>query len=128
MPRGGKRPGAGRKLGAATKRTRGIADRLAQTGPTPLEVMLEAMQEYYDARDYDRAAYFAEKAAPYLHPRLSSVEYKKPTIDLSKLTDAELEFLDGLYERAGVAPECEPQDGDAPAKGEAGPRDRRTRH
>lgn len=122
MPRGGKRPGAGRKQGAATKRTRGIADRLAQTGLTPLEVMLKAMQERYDARDYDRAAHFAEKAAPYLHPRLSSVEYKKPPIDLSKLTDAELQFLDSLYERAGTAPEGEAQDGASPAAGVPGRR------
>ena len=42
--RGGARVGAGRKKGAATTRTREIADREMQAGLTPLEYMLRVMR------------------------------------------------------------------------------------
>jgi hypothetical protein len=48
MPRGGKRPGSGRKVGSLTKRTQQIAE----------------------------AATAAKAAAPYVHPRLSATELK----------------------------------------------------
>ena len=47
MPRGGYRPGAGRKKGAAEIRTRRIANELAREGLTPLEVMIQAMRELW---------------------------------------------------------------------------------
>jgi hypothetical protein len=92
---GGPRKGAGRKEGAATKKTRTIADKLAEEdGLTPLEYMLgvlretpEQLKEQHAAGSLDDAEYMiklkelmvrrdwaAEKAAPYLHPRLSSTE------------------------------------------------------
>lgn len=71
---GGRRPGAGRKPGSATKKTRDIADKAAATGLTPLEVMLEAMNALREAGDLERAAGVAKDAAPYIHPKLSSVE------------------------------------------------------
>ena len=71
---GGARPGAGRKKGAATQKTREIADRAAAEGITPLEVMLGAMRSFWDAGDMEKAAGFAKDAAPYMHPRLSAVE------------------------------------------------------
>lgn len=46
MARGGKREGAGRKLGAVTKRTREVADRALAEGKTPLEVMLDNMRHF----------------------------------------------------------------------------------
>lgn len=46
MARGGKREGAGRKLGAVTKRTREIADRALAEGKAPLEVMLDNMTHF----------------------------------------------------------------------------------
>jgi hypothetical protein len=87
MPRGGKRTNqTGRPKGAHTKRTREIAVQAALTGQTPLEVMLEAMR-YYQALHGDlaaeasdrvgaieKAASIAKDAAPYMHPRLTSVE------------------------------------------------------
>lgn len=73
MARGGARTGSGRKKGAATQRTREIADRAASEGVTPLEVMIQAMRSAYDAGELREAASIAEKAAPYMHPRLSSV-------------------------------------------------------
>lgn len=46
MARGGKREGAGRKIGALTERTRVIAERAVADGKTPLEVMLDNMRHF----------------------------------------------------------------------------------
>jgi hypothetical protein len=75
MPRGGKREGSGRKAGGANKKTREIADRALLEGITPLEVMLKAMRLHADKDEWDEAAAFARDAAPYVHPRLASVEH-----------------------------------------------------
>lgn len=80
--RGGARKGAGRKPGSATKRTREIADQAASEGLTPLEFMLEVMRnepsQDLDSRELFQAITLrfeaAKAAAPYVHPRLSSVE------------------------------------------------------
>jgi hypothetical protein len=53
---GGKRVGAGRKKGALTKRTRLIAEKGAEEGITPLEVMLANMRHFH------KLAESAEKA------------------------------------------------------------------
>lgn len=76
MARGGKRAGAGRKPGAATAKTREIADKAASEGVTPLEVMLGAMRELWDNGNKLDAASIAKDAAPYMHPRLSNVDLK----------------------------------------------------
>jgi hypothetical protein len=78
MPRGGKREGAGRKEGSATKRTREIADKAAQEGITPLEVMLQAMREALgpEGKNFVAAQPFARDAAPFMHPKLASTEMK----------------------------------------------------
>jgi len=73
---GGRRPGAGRKPGTATQRTQkttALAEKAAGEGVLPLQVMLEAMRAHYAAGDLDRAAAIAKDAAPYQHPRKSSV-------------------------------------------------------
>ena len=72
--RGGARPGSGRKKGSTTKKTRKVADRAAETGLTPLEVMLEAMMFLRDNGQLREAASVAKDAAPYIHPRLSATE------------------------------------------------------
>ena len=77
MPRGGRRDGAGRKKGSRTRRTEKtteIAEKAAGEGPLPLEVMLKAMRAADARGDLAAAAAFAKDAAPYLHPRLQSVE------------------------------------------------------
>ncbi len=74
MARGGKRIGAGRPTGSATRRTREIADAAAKDGLSPLEVMLRAMREHALADRWDQAAAVAKDAAPYCHPRLAAVE------------------------------------------------------
>lgn len=97
---GGPRKGAGRKAGAATKKTREIADKAAADGVTPLEVMLENMRfahgeagvllaglldggadkpDGFDSfkellKFRGMAQEAAKDAAPYIHPKLSSVE------------------------------------------------------
>lgn len=84
--RGGKRQGAGRKPGSATKRTRAIADKAAEQGVTPLEVMLDSMKAYTDQAKKSKdpamklklmaeAASVAKDAAPYMHPRLQAIEH-----------------------------------------------------
>lgn len=73
MPRGGKRPGAGRPVGATTQKTRAIADQAAAEGLTPLDVMLRAMREHATAERWDEAAKVAAMAAPFIHPRLAAV-------------------------------------------------------
>lgn len=83
MPRGGARPGSGRKKGAATRVTREVANKLVADGLTPLEVMLHAMRHEAekqlqlkpDKRNWTAAAELACKAAPYMHPRLAAVEH-----------------------------------------------------
>lgn len=42
---------------------------------TPLEVMLKAMTEHANAKEWDAAAGIAKDAAPYMHPRLAAVEH-----------------------------------------------------
>jgi hypothetical protein len=69
--RGGKRPGAGRPKGAATKRTREIADRTVADGETPLEYMLRVMRDA--TAEPSRRDDMAKAAAPYIHARLSAV-------------------------------------------------------
>jgi hypothetical protein len=72
MARGGARPGAGRKRGATTTKTREIADKASSEGLTPLEFMLSVMRD----EEADRAERLdmAKASAPYMHPRLAAVE------------------------------------------------------
>ena len=53
--KGGARPGAGRKEGSLSKRTREIAEVAAAQGITPLEVMMSTMMALYkEAGNYSR--------------------------------------------------------------------------
>jgi len=45
--RGGKRPGAGRPIGSKNQRTAEIARAAAESGITPIEVMLGTMRELW---------------------------------------------------------------------------------
>jgi len=73
MARGGFRPGAGRKEGSATARTREIANRAIENGLTPLEYMLGVMRD--PKADVTRRDEMARAAAPYIHPRLAAVQH-----------------------------------------------------
>ena len=89
--KGGRRKGAGRPPGAATRKTREIAEKAAASGITPLEVMLEAMNALRNAGDIEKAAGVAKDAAPYMHARLSSMEMNATV--KTKTLDQELAAL-----------------------------------
>lgn len=74
MAHGGAREGSGRKQGSASSKTREVADKAASEGITPLEFMLKVMRDE-QAPKAERLD-MAKAAAPYIHPRLSSVEAK----------------------------------------------------
>lgn len=74
--KGGKREGAGRKKGSKTQRHVDIALREAARGLTPIEVMLETMRSLWANGQQTEASAIAKDAAPFIHPRLSSVEAK----------------------------------------------------
>jgi hypothetical protein len=95
MPRGGARNGAGRKRGSRlASRTRKIAERAAEEGVTPLEVMLKAMKAYLAEGNLDKAAAIAKDAAPYIHPRLAAVQHVAPLGNsLEGFSSEELEEL-----------------------------------
>ncbi len=76
MPRGGKRPGAGRKPGSKNARTAAVARKATAEGIQPIEVMLHAMRLHFAAGEYDAAATIAKDAAPYCHPRLASLSHE----------------------------------------------------
>src|SRR6202035_1756094 len=87
MTRGGKRSGAGRKRGSLSRKTRVIAERAAVDGITPLEVILRPMRSAWPRassngetvvsfQDALIAAAMAEKAAPYVHPRLAAEKHE----------------------------------------------------
>lgn len=48
------------------------------SGITPLEVMLEAMNKFRDEGQMLSACSVAKDAAPYLHPRLQTIEHGGP--------------------------------------------------
>ena len=101
MTHGGKREGGGRKTGTRSRASVEREKRVAASGATPLEIMLEMMRESYadvqslarrlkaiTGRGNDQAREelqailrraridtqaFARDAAPYVHPKLQSV-------------------------------------------------------
>ena len=112
MPRGGARPGAGRKNGSPNKATQERQRTIAESGATPLDVMIENMRfahergeevlakilETEDGANVDSlkellrfrelAQGCAKDAAPYVHPRLNAVEHTgKDGKDLIPETD-----------------------------------------
>lgn len=74
MARGGKREGAGRKAGVPNKRTQEKTEAIEASGLTPLDYMLTMLRDE-TAEPKDRM-WAAEKAAPYVHAKLASVEHK----------------------------------------------------
>jgi hypothetical protein len=62
----------GRPKGSRNKRTRALLEAAEAGGETPLEYMLRVMRDR--SADAKRRDAMAMAAAPYLHPKLSSVE------------------------------------------------------
>ncbi len=77
---GGRRPGAGRPSGARNQKTivrQQIAEQAGEEGVLPVTVMLRTMRKLYaiGTLEADLAACkIADMAAPYVHPRLSTIE------------------------------------------------------
>ena len=74
--RGSIRRGAGRPLGSKNRRTAEIARAAAVSGITPM-VMLGTMRELWAQGTPEakrEAAEIAKDAAPYIHPRLASID------------------------------------------------------
>lgn len=74
MARGGTRPGAGRKAGVPNKATQQRQEEVAASGATPLDYMLRVMRD--DTISPDRRDDMAKASAPYVHPKLASVQHK----------------------------------------------------
>lgn len=72
--RGGPRPGSGRPRGSLSQKRVELTAKAVAAGITPLEVMLSSMRKLYDLSEFSAACGIAKDAAPYVHPRLSSIE------------------------------------------------------
>src|SRR5215468_3777936 len=70
---GGKRPGAGRPKGAASRANEQVRQEAAATGELPLAYMLRIMRD--PSQPVGRRDEMAKAAAPFCHSRLSSVEH-----------------------------------------------------
>lgn len=73
MARGGQRAGAGRKAGTPNKASAERQAEVAASGLTPLDYMLTLLRDETASKD-DRM-WAAEKAAPFVHPKLAAVEH-----------------------------------------------------
>jgi hypothetical protein len=79
MSHGGSRQGAGRKPGQANKIDQEAREAAVASGITPLEYMLNVLRD--EQQPNDRRDWAAEKAAPYVHAKLASVESKHDVTD-----------------------------------------------
>jgi hypothetical protein len=73
-PKGHAKYGGGRAPGTPNKINKEIRNKVALTGKTPLDVMIEVMRSYADEGNRDKASSVAQMAAPYIHPRLTTVD------------------------------------------------------
>jgi hypothetical protein len=99
MPRGGFRPGAGRKKNSPNRATRERQARVAATGTTPLDYLLEIMRD--EKADPVVRLDAAKSAAPYIHPRLSGVNFKdiSPRRSIAEMDARLVELLTGAMRR-----------------------------
>jgi len=102
---GGARRGSGRKKNRSprTKKAKALIDKLVNEGyQLPLEYLLEVMRD----PDSDRAERFAAAtaAAPYVHPKLSSIVHTPKHLDLSRLSDEQLRQFEQLVKAATPNP------------------------
>ena len=71
---GGKRNGAGRKIGSKNVRMQAIIRHAFEDNKTPLEYMLSVLNNPENTQDIRLDA--AKYAAPYIHAKLQSIEQK----------------------------------------------------
>lgn len=72
MPRGGFRPGAGRKPGSLTKKSAEQVKAIEESGMTPLDFLTKVFRD--EGEDKARRIDAAKAAAPYVHARLASLD------------------------------------------------------
>lgn len=119
MPRGGNRPGAGRKRGTPNKASIERQKKVAATGITPLDYMLKVMRD--PNAGAGRRDEMAKAAAPYVHPKLASMQHTGrgggpiQHVDLTKLSGDELAQLESIF-----GPLAGSGDDDAPDPGGEG--------
>lgn len=96
----GKKTG-GRKKGVPNKATARREREVAKMGQTPLEYMLRVMRD--SRAKGDRRDKMAVAAAPYVHPKLASMQHTGrnggpiQTVDLTQLSGDDLERLEALF-------------------------------
>ncbi len=76
MPRGGARPGAGRKPGQTTKLNDEARRKALAGGISPLDYLLQVMRD--EEAEAKRRDWAAAAAAPYVHARRASVDEPPP--------------------------------------------------
>ena len=84
----------GRKKGSLNK----VTYEMKAAGETPLEYMLRIMRD--EAAESTRRDEMAKAAAPYLHPRLSSIEHTGDTEEFRKAADMTDDELAAIAARA----------------------------
>ena len=103
---GGKRPGAGRPTGAASRANEQVRQEAAATGELPLAYMLRIMRD--PSQPVGRRDEMAKVAAPFCHSRLSSVEHSgeiaRPTVIRAPAVSAtpaawQAEYVPGANEK-----------------------------
>ena len=143
--RGGKRQGSGRKKNIPNKASAIREREAAASGATPCEVLLKSMRLFWslahenpnDKKAFEHfirvAASIAKDVAPYIHPRLSTVElngnpdrpvaHRVDLLDGIELHSLPAEQLADLYREAVRAPPAaQPQsNGAADREGELPP-------
>jgi hypothetical protein len=92
MPRGGFRPGAGRKRGSPNQATKERQSRVAASGQTPLDYLLGVMRN--EEADLEARLDAAKAAAPFVHPRLSGVDIKDVTPHLRSLEEIDARLVE----------------------------------
>ena len=84
MGRGGKRPGAGRPPGLRNKKTMEQVAAVQESGITPLEYMLSVMRAPTGTVEDAVRLDAAKAAAPYVHPRLSTVDATVTSVQMTQ--------------------------------------------
>ncbi len=99
--KGGKRPGAGRRLGSQNIVSQELREQILREGPSPLEYLVEVMRDV--TQDTSIRMDAAKAVAPFIHPKLQSVEHST-TDEVGYPTKIEIVFV-----------KAEPQPLDLPA-------------
>lgn len=93
MPQGGKRKGAGRPKGSRNIKTVQQAEAIKESGLTPLDYMLSVLRDETQEQSVRLDA--ANKAAPYVHAKLASVDHKSTDGTMTPPSEIHLIAADG---------------------------------